>query len=603
MKILHEVLDPEQEKIALDSDESRLVLAGPGSGKTRLLTNVAAYRVRATPTAKWRVLCITFSVEATNQLRQRLRDPALGVSRPNRLYVANFHQLGAQILHAYADRAGWPRTSQMLDNPEELIKEVLGELHLGYLNVHGVGNALGRLRNRRAAVRSPIPAETLQRIAAAYDARKHERAVWDFDDLIIRSVELLDRVPAVREILQTMFGYIVVDELQDTSGYQLELLARISNEGETPLFGVADDDQMIYAWRDARPENIAEFETRFGDQERFLVGNYRCPRRIVEAANVIISATRPDGDQRAAESRVKDREGQVLLSLTPANMDHGSMVARVVQQEITDGVPVKDIAVLSAIAFKFPDLKLAFDASQPKIPYVHIGDHSLAATPLARVLLATLNCQDRLDDPAAHNRLLLAISRALPEETREDVLALAARLTGARSPDAALSIARDELAIPADDSAAVHIRRIVLAATQNTASYSRSFAATSTVLEWNRLDARLRREEQSVKIMTTFGAKGLEFDTVVMPYFETGLAPYRRKDIIADEGWWAEERRKLYVAMTRARYRLIFVCSGEPSPFLGELADRLASWSADVPREPPCGRATEIAGIGLTVRR
>ncbi len=585
MNILHDRLDPEQERIALGSETSALVLAGPGSGKTRLLTNVAAYRVRQTPNSRRRILCVTFSVEATNQLRQRLRDPRLGVVGTHRLHVANFHQLGAQILHAYADQAGWSRTSQTLDNPDEFMKELLGDLHLGYLNAQGVASAISRLRNRRPTGQTQVPAETLQRVAEAYEARKLERAVWDFDDLIIRSVELLDKAPAVLEVAQTMFGYIVVDELQDTSGYQLELLARISNEGQTPLFGVADDDQMIYAWRDARPENITEFEKRFRARDCLLVGNYRCPPKIVEAANTIIAPTRPDGAGRAAESRVEKREGQTIVRLTASGVDHGAVVAQVVQEEIVDGVEPKEIAILSAISFKFGDLKLAFDAARPTVPYVHIGDRTLIATPLARVLLATLNCRERLDSPASRTRLLVTLSRALPAEESAAIEALARQLIEASSPDAALSVARSALLIPTTDQAAVHIRRIVLAATRDAATYSQSHAATSIVLEWNRLDAKLRREEQSVKLMTTFSAKGLEFDTVVIPFFEDGLAPYVRKGTAPDAEWWAEERRKLYVAVTRARRRVIFVCSGQPSTFLGELNGQLLTWSPTLLRE------------------
>lgn len=587
MNILHDNLDPEQEKIALESGTSRLVLAGPGSGKTRLLTNVAAFHVRQTPNSRRRVLCVTFSVEATNQLRSRLRNPKLGVANSPRLHIANFHQLGAQILHAYADRGGWSRTSQTMDDPDEFMKELLGDLSLGYLNrnAQGVASAISRLRNRRSTENSPVPAHTLQQIADAYEARKLERCIWDFDDLIIRAVELLDKAPAVLEVVRTMFEYIVIDELQDTSGYQLELLSRISNDGAIPLFGVADDDQMIYAWRDARPENIAEFETRFRAQECLLVGNYRCPPKIVDAANAIIAPTRPTGAPRAAESRVTKREGQVITLVTGANVDHGAVVARVVGQELADGVAPKEIAVLSAIKFRFPELKTAFANAQPQITCVHVGDRTLATKPIVRVLLSALNCRERLDNPISRGRLLTTLSKALPTADAEDIKALAQELIDAPSPDAALTLVRKALSMPSNDEDAVHVRKIVLAATRDAAAYSQSHAATSIVLEWNRLDAKLRREEQSVKLMTTFGAKGLEFDTVVMPFFEKGFAPFERKGTPQDAEWWAEERRKLYVAMTRARRRVIFVCGGEPSLFLGELAGHTIAWSANLPRE------------------
>jgi DNA helicase-2/ATP-dependent DNA helicase PcrA len=474
-----------------------------------------------------------------------------------------------------------------MDNPDEFMKELLGDLSLGYLNrnAQGVASAISRLRNRRSTENSPVPAQTLQTIADAYEARKLERCVWDFDDLIIRTVELLDRAPEVLEVVQTMFEYIVVDELQDTSGFQLELLSRISNAGATPLFGVADDDQMIYAWRDARPENITEFETKFHAQECLLVGNYRCPAKIVDAANSIIAPTRPAGASRAAESRVTKREGQVISLVSGSGLDHGDVVAGVVAQELADGIEPKEVAILSAIGFRFPEIKTAFANANPQIPCVHVGDRTLAATPIVRVLLSALNCRERLVNPTSRSRLLRTLSQALPMTDAPDIEALAQELIDAPSPDATLTVVRKALSIASTDQDAVHVRKIVLAATRDAAAYSQSHAATSIVLEWNRLDAKLRREEQSVKLMTTFGAKGLEFDTVVIPFFEQGFTPYVRKGTAQDAEWWAEERRKLYVAMTRARRRVVFVCGGAPSVFLGELTGQTIAWSRNLPRE------------------
>lgn len=580
MRILKEQLDSEQEAIALESSRTLLVLAGPGSGKTHLLTNVAAYHVRRTPDSRSRVLCVTFTVEATNQLRQRLRDRRLGVRASNRIHVSNFHQLGAQVLHAYADQVGWERTSQMLGEPQELLREILDELNLGYVRVQGLDTALGRHRNRRPATGGPVPPETLARIAEAYEVRKVERGVWDFDDLVIRAVELLDRAPRVLQVLRTMFGFIVVDELQDTSGHQLELLARISDEGKTPIFGVADDDQMIYSWRDARPENISEFQARFKAEERYLLGNYRCPERIVQAANIVIAPTRVAGDDRMAVSRVIGRKGQVLVAGTAEGLDHPLVVAGVVHAELEAGVPPEQIAVLSAVAFKFKELKPAFDATG--IPFVHVGDRSLATTPLARVLLSTLSCQRAIPDERARNRLLRVLSAALPLADESEIRDIAERLEATSTPDAALALSQEVLSIAGQDRDVAHIRRIIRAATTEASAYSRQHTATSILVEWSRLDAKLRRDERSVKLMTTFGAKGLEFDTVIVPYFEEGLAPYAPQGQSID---WSEERRKLYVAITRARYRVIFAFTGRPSRFLGELQPALTGWSTSIAHE------------------
>lgn len=580
MRILRDQLDSEQEAIARDSASSLLVLAGPGSGKTHLLTNVAAYQVRRTPESRARVLCVTFTVEATNQLRQRLRDRRLGIRGSNRIHVSNFHQLGAQLLHAYADHVGWNRNSQMIVEPQEILGEILEELNLSYVRVQGLDSAIGRMRNRRPAANGPVAPETLARIAKAYEARKVERGLWDFDDLVIRAVELLDAAPRVLQILQTMFQYIVVDELQDTSGHQLELLARISREGETPIFGVADDDQMIYAWRDARPENLSEFQSRFGAAERYLLGNYRCPERIVHAANLVIAPTRQAGDDRLAVSRVVGRTGSVLVARSDPGADHPTFVGHVLRAELAAGVPPQQIAVLSAVAFKFKDIKPALDAMD--VPYVHVGDRSLASTPLARLLLATLTChQGHLDDPAS-TRLLRVLSEALPFAEEMELRNIAERLKATSTPEAALGLSQEILAIPSADRNVAHIRRIIRAAAGEASAYSRPHAATSILVEWSRLDAKLRREERSIKLMTTFGAKGLEFNTVVMPYFDSELAPYSPRGQAID---WSEERRKLYVAITRARYRVILAFTGPPSRFIGELGTVLEPWSTTRGRE------------------
>ncbi|HEX7949777.1 MAG TPA: ATP-dependent helicase [Candidatus Limnocylindrales bacterium] len=581
MDILRHELDDEQFAIATRSDRSCLVLAGPGSGKTRLLTNVAAYQIRKSPEAHWRVLCLTFSVEATSEMRRRLDSPKLGVSRSRRINVANFHQLGGQILHAYADQLGWPRDCQLIGDGSEQIEEVVGRLNLGYdVNIPSLVGAIERLRNARPVAGAPVPAALLGRIAEAYEAMKRERGQWDYNDLIIRTVELLDVAPRVLSVLRTMYRYIVIDELQDTSGNQLELVARLAGEGETPVFGVADDDQMIYAWRDARPENIKEFQSRFGAREEYLVGNYRCPPRVVQAANAIIAPVRPQG-LREAESRVEGIVGEVLVDAAPLFTDHPAQVARVVRAELDAGAAPECVAILSAVQFKFRDLKPALETAG--VPFVHIGDRALASEPLVRLLLAALSCQQR-SDARAVGRFSRTIVDVLGIVDDDEVRELAERLTAPETPDRVLTEVADVLGATRGSALETHVRRIVHEATRESARQSRQHAATSTLIEWNRLDARIRREDRSVKLMTTFGAKGLEFDVVVLPYFQEGLAPYTPRGRTVD---MAEERRKLYVAITRARHRVVFTYAGVPSAFLAELNGISAPWRAPAAGSTP----------------
>jgi superfamily I DNA/RNA helicase len=378
MRILERDLDDEQLAIAAKSaDESLLVIAGPGSGKTHLLTHVAAYQVRRSHPATWRVLCLTFTVEAARQMRTRLASPTLEIPQRRRIEVANFHQLGMALLGHHGHHVGWPRDAQVLDTLEaqELAKEVADEIGLRALSGKAAHEAISRLRNNRTPDASSGPAESLVALREAYERRLDDLRLRDFDDLILHAIRLLDDRPDVAEIVRATYRYLLVDELQDTSGWQLEFVARLSNEGVSPVFAVADNDQMIYAWRDARAENIAEWEQRFRAERVHLLGNYRCPPRIVEAANALIGHN-PGVDREAAPySRVVDRSGEILVIHTTGEDDEGATIARVVQERLDAGVARPKIAILASVGFLLePALR---ELSANDIHIVRVGEDRL----------------------------------------------------------------------------------------------------------------------------------------------------------------------------------------------------------------------------------
>ncbi|HYK94908.1 MAG TPA: ATP-dependent helicase [Candidatus Dormibacteraeota bacterium] len=582
MRILERDLDNEQLAIAVKSpNHSLLVIAGPGSGKTRLLTHVAAYQVRRSHPATWRVLCLTFTVEAAREMRTRLSSRALEVPQRRRIEVANFHQLGMTLLGHHGHHIGWPRDAQVLDalEAQELAKEVADELGLHAITGRAALDAISRLRNNRAPDPAAGPAESLIALRAAYERRLDDLRLRDFDDLILDSIRLLDERPDVAAIVRSTYRYLLVDELQDTSGWQLEFVGRLSNEGETPIFAVADNDQMIYAWRDARAENIVEWEERFQGERVNLLGNYRCPPRIVEAANALISHN--PGVDREAEpySRVDDRPGNIFVIQTAGGGEEAATVVSIVRERREAGVAPDKIAVLASVGFLLKPSVEALAAGGIRV--IWVGEDPSAGSDFARALRAALVLATTPEQERARARLQRLFADRL-EVAELD--AFVAELSAHRTIDGVIRRLADVAGLELDDADVVRARQVVALAERETGVEPPAMVGRRIALEWHRLSRQLQREAEAVKAMTTFVAKGLEFDTVVIPGFNQGLVPYVRSGMSLTQTVLLEKRREVYVAVTRAESHLYLMVRRDraPSRFLDELGirkDEHFSWS------------------------
>lgn len=551
MQILRANLDDEQFEIGAQVDRSMLVLAPPGSGKTRLLTNAAAHRLRSTPGERFRICCLTFSVEAAREMRKRLADKALLVPT-HRLWVGNFHQLGASLLSRWGHLIDWPRNAGMLVPPEqeEFIERLLNDLGIR-ANARSVATAISNQKGRREG-RAGIQAETLHAIWTAYEEALTDRHLRDFDDLIVHTLRLLREQPKTQQILRDTYHYVFVDELQDTNQLQLDLIAELVGERCTVL-GVADDDQMIYAWRDARPENVEEFERRFGADLHVLKGNYRCPPAVVNAANAVIAVNERRRDD-FMESRREDIEGEVTLDGASGREAEAEAVVRYIIEELDQGTSAGEIVVMAPQRFWFTGMLPVLDRND--VPYVVVGTQDLISVPAVRALRGCLNAlsggtilaeeirsANRLADEefvsVAMARNAVEAAKAARPRTMLDTLVRALGLGSTGTPT------RDADAIRL-------LARMTTQATSESEPGSTAELARVVLIEWNRLESAALRAEQKVKIMTCYAAKGTEYEVVILPFMNDGMVPYEKFGVD-----WDEARRVFYVALTRSKRRVV----------------------------------------------
>ncbi|WP_083913975.1 ATP-dependent helicase [Ilumatobacter nonamiensis] len=580
--LLREQLDDEQLALASVTDRNLLVLAPPGSGKTRALVNAAAHRIRnaraLTGHEHARVLCLTFGTDAAREMRTRIERHPLSIPA-NRMWVGNYHALSAHLLRRYGHLIGWPRDAGLLPAPanETVLAEAIAVLGIKGLQASGAARAVQELKGRRAIDDSN---DTLHRLRVRYDEILAERHLRDFDDLILHAHKLLSEQPTVRRILHDAYPFVFIDELQDTNLLQLDLLDHLAADSSR-VFAVADDDQMIYGWRDAHPENIDYFVRRFAAEEQPLLGNYRCPPRIVEAANAIIVLN----DRRRdvlMKSRVTNRLGEVVVIGASRSTEADAIVAEV-ERAVGDGVPLGEIAILAPHHFKFDNVVTAMDAAG--IRFVHAGRSQLAANQIIKLLRLVLRAvaggvvassdvaDEGFGEMGVPDELVAKIVAAASAAAQGPPRALLARVMEAFSlgRPSNPNIFEDELRL---------LGRMIRIAIDDGKPSTAPDLAELVLRDWDRFELAALRAEEAVKIMTSFTAKGTEYRVVVLPFLNAGIVPYERRNEAMD---WQEARRVFYVAITRALDRVVLIYDAQKAKsVLLETVERHATHRAVV---------------------
>ncbi|TAL71355.1 MAG: ATP-dependent DNA helicase Rep [Rhodanobacter sp.] len=640
------MLNPQQQTAVEHCDTPLLVLAGAGSGKTSVITQKIAWLIQRRKLAAGKIAAITFTNKAAREMRERVGKLVTSEDAAA-LTVCTFHALGLKFLQIEHARADLRRGFSVFDasDSDSLIKELAPKgakpdvlAGIRHLVSAAKGNGLSPAE-ALAAARSPKELEAAA-LYEMYQARLATFNAVDFDDLIRLPLQLLETDDACRDAWRERLRYLLVDEYQDTNDAQYRLLKVLAGE-RGGLTCVGDDDQSIYAWRGANPENIDRLGRDWPNLRVIkLEQNYRCGKRILRAANALI-AHNPHSHEKKLWS--EHPEGAPIRVLECKDADHEAEKIAAIAATLAEKYKARwnDIAILYRNNFKARPLEKALRLA--RVPYHLSGALSFLDRDEVKDILCYLRLLTNPSDDAAFLRVVNKPRREIGDTTKEKLGQLAQskhcslleatrsdavlRQLPARAANglAAFSELLDELrSASLHESAAELVERVIrrtgyvaqlVAATPDPAVRERKLGNLNELADWFRamqkgasagdLAAQLAllshadRDDpgNAVRLMTLHAAKGLEFRFVFIAGCEEGALP---SEGALDEGRLDEERRLMYVGITRAKELLTLswaaksrhygeIVANQPSRFLAELPQADLHWQG---KDPEADQAT-----------
>ncbi len=605
--ILSSLNEAQREAVAADS-QNMLVLAGAGSGKTRVLVHRIAWLIRALDFSPWSVLAVTFTNKAAKEMRGRieemLRLPTHG------MWVGTFHGLAHRLLKAHWKEAGLPQNFQIMDSDDQLrlVKRVCRELDLDearwppkqamwFIN----GQKDEGLRSAHVRVeQGDLFAQTMLQVYQAYELACERAGLVDFAELLLRAHELWLQQPDVLQHYQGRFRQILVDEFQDTNTIQYAWL-RVLAGNSIPVMAVGDDDQSIYGWRGAKIENIQRFTEDFQDTQTIrLEQNYRSTKTILQAANRVISN---NFGRLGKELWTAGDSGEPISLYAGYNeQDEARFIVERAQEWFDGGQARASVAILYRSNAQSRVLEETLIRSG--IPYRIYGGQRFYERLEIRNALAYMRLLINRTDDAAVERVINTPPRGIGAKTL-DVVRSTARERELPLWQA-IAVVADEKLLPARALAALE-GFTVLANELDSGTdelpleeLTEHVIQASGLLEFHRKekgekgqarvenleelvnaaklftpeddelsplqqfldnaaldagDAQADEHEDSVQLMTLHSAKGLEFPLVFLAGMEENLFPHRMS--LEEPGRLKEERRLCYVGITRAMEQLV----------------------------------------------
>lgn len=602
-------IDNRQQEAMEHKDGPMMVLAGPGSGKTTVITHRVKHMIETHGIDPAHILVITFTKAAATEMKERFRKLVSGHAYP--VTFGTFHAIFFLILkYAYRYRASdivqeevryqamrqiTARLQVEYEDEGEFISAVLGEISMvknaGISPEHYYSTSCGE--------------DVFRRLYELYHQFLHQNHLIDFDDMLILTKELFEQRPDILAGWQKRFPYILIDEFQDINQIQYEVVRMLAKRQKN-IFVVGDDDQSIYHFRGARPEIMMHLEKDFPEIKKvYLSTNYRCPIKVTELAKRLISWNRVRYEKDIVAASVL--EGQVRQYVFAQQKDETQFLAEEIRKKHQEGVSYEDIAILFRTNMQ-PRLLMEFlmrynipFRTKERIPNIY--DHWIVKDLLCYIRIA-LGSDKRADFLRIMNRPKRYLSRdSLPYDTvafetweayykdadwmvdRLQKLQRDLKVIAGLRPYSAILYIRKSVEYESYLEEIAQMRNMeyeelesILDEVMLTAKEFTTFEAWFLHMEDMReqLSKEMHTKQiEAVTLSTFHGAKGLEYDHVYIIDINEGILPYRKALLDAD---LEEERRLFYVGMTRAKKELVLIHCGkiqnkemEPSRFLEEL--------------------------------
>ncbi|WP_296267003.1 DNA helicase II [Pseudomonas sp. UBA6562] len=632
--LLNSLNDAQRQAVAAKVGR-QLVLAGAGSGKTRVLVHRIAWLIQVEHASPHSILSVTFTNKAAAEMRQRI-EQLMGIN-PAGMWVGTFHGLAHRLLRAHWQEARLAQNFQILDSDDQqrLVKRVMRELGLEeqkwparqaqwFIN----GQKDEGLRPQHIQAGGDLFLATMREVYTAYELACERAGVIDFAELLLRALDLWRDNPSLLQHYQRRFRHLLVDEFQDTNAVQYAWLRLLAKGGDS-LMAVGDDDQSIYGWRGAKIENIHQYTADFPDAELIrLEQNYRSTGGILKAANALIV----NNSGRLGKELWTDMgEGEPLTLYAAYNEhDEARYVVETIESIIKQGSKRNDIAILYRSNAQSRVLEEAL--LRERIPYRIYGGQRFFERAEIKNAMAYLRLLEGRGNDAALERVINVPPRGIGEKTVEAIReharhsqvsmweamcqllagkGLKGRAAGALG---AFIELLEQLAAKVADMPLYLMTQTVIEQSglivyhqeekgekgqarvenlEELVSAARNFVPSAEDAELTELsaflghasleagDAQAEEHEDSVQLMTLHSAKGLEFPHVFLVGLEEGLFPHKMS--LEEPGRLEEERRLAYVGITRAMRQLVMTYAETRRLYGSETYNKVSRFVREIP--------------------
>ncbi|MFA9422494.1 MAG: ATP-dependent helicase [Sedimentibacter sp.] len=637
MELLNTLNDKQREAAAHDKGPI-LVIAGAGTGKTRVLTHRIANLIGTGKAKPWEILSITFTNKAANEMKERIGQ--LIDYSVDKMWIGTFHSVCVRILRRDIDKIGYDKNFVIYDTSDQkiLLKDCVKELNLDAktYNINVIKSIISNEKNKRvnpdkfiAENYTDFFKRNVGEVYALYEKKLKTSNALDFDDLIVKALKLLEKEQEVRESYQERFKYILVDEYQDTNNVQYNLVKILGKKkgGESNVFVVGDDDQSIYGWRGADINNILDFEKDFeGAKTVKLEKNYRSTNVILSAANGVIE----NNSQRKGKSLYTDYEGGNLIRIFEMDneKDEAFTVSTLMRKENRENsVDYSQMAILYRTNAQSRALEEGL--IREGIPYKIVGGQKFYERKEIKDLVAYLMLIYNQKDSISFNRIINVPRRKIGSKTI-DILSEHAIINDLSKFEACFDCKEIGLTPAATKGIEDFVSMIEMLMIKKDVTvlsefikevwevtgYKAMLLEDETVEGRSRIenvdeflsaakDFEERYEENSLEdflahislladvdktdekidcitLMTIHSAKGLEYDTVFIAGLEEGIFPIIRD---GEDDDIEEERRLFYVAVTRAKRMLYMTYANERMRFGKHEAKPKSRFLSEIPKE------------------